>query len=72
MAFPDLLIALLADVLSSINTMLTAYVDMPANATGPLDPNIMLTSLGNDFVHELARQSMAWAGTIASTLNTLV
>ena len=72
MTFPDLLIALLADVLSGANTILTTYVDMPANATGPLDPNITLTFLGNDFVHELARQSIAWAGTIASTLNTLV
>jgi hypothetical protein len=72
MSFVDLIVTLIADSLAGINAWLSSYVNMPANATGPLDPNITLTPLGTDFVLQMARAAIAWSGTIAGTLDRLV
>ena len=72
MSFPDLLISLMSDFLLSTNTYLAAYVNMPVNATGPLDPNITLTALGGDFIDNLAKAAIAWSGTFAKVASILI
>ena len=72
MDFTDAAIKLIGDFLGGINVTLSYYVDLPANATGPLDPSIKLTDLGVDFVHELARLAVAWSATVAATIDSLV
>jgi hypothetical protein len=72
MSFCDLLISVMADLLASINATMTNYVNIPANATGPLDPNITLTSVGANLVSEIARLATAWSGTIARACEALI
>ncbi|MCX5991001.1 MAG: hypothetical protein NTZ04_01505 [Chloroflexi bacterium] len=72
MSFPSLLIALLADFLASADAYLANCVNVPANASGPLDPNITLTGPGVELVHELARTAISWSATLALTLRQLV
>jgi hypothetical protein len=72
MSLCDLLTAVMADLLAGTHAIMTAYVNVPANAAGPLDPNIALTSLGTDLVSELARLAVAWSGTIAVASKLLI
>lgn len=72
MTFCDLFISLLAQFLASADATMTNYVDIPINATGPLDPGITLTSLGAAFVSQMARLAIAWSGTIASAFEMLI
>jgi hypothetical protein len=72
MDFTDVALKVLGDFLGSINVTLSNYVDLPTNATGPLDPNIRLTDFGVAFVHELARLAVAWSATVAATIHSLV
>ena len=46
----DLLIQNLGSVLALANQTMSFWIDLPANATGPLDPGITLTSAGSQFV----------------------
>ena len=72
MSFPSLLIAFLADVLASTDAYLAKFVNVPANASGPLDPTITLTYPGVHLVQELAQIAVVWSGTLALTLKQLV
>jgi len=72
MSFPSLLIAFLADFLASADAYLANCVNVPANASGPLDPTITLTGPGVELVHQLAQVAISWSGTLALTLQQLV
>lgn len=72
MSFPSLLIAFLADFLAFADGYLGMWVNMPANVSGPLDPNITLTGPGVELVHQLAQVAISWSGTLALTLKQLV
>jgi len=67
----DLLINILAEVLALTNGTLSNWVNVPANATGPLDPNITLTTCGTDLVEyigTLAIEATNFLSTVAMTL----
>jgi len=46
----DAIISIMAEALALSNAVLAHWVSMPANATGPLDPNVTLTQTGTDLV----------------------
>ena len=63
MTIYDAIIRMMAEALALSNAVLAHWVSMPANATGPLDPNITLTETGTDLVQYL-QSSAVQAGDI--------
>jgi hypothetical protein len=49
----DAIVRIMAEALALSNAVLAQWVTIPANATGPLDPNITLTQTGTDLVKYL-------------------
>jgi hypothetical protein len=50
----DAIVRIMAEALALSNAVMAHWVSMPANATGPLDPNITLTATGTDLAQYLA------------------
>jgi hypothetical protein len=63
----DLLINIMAQVLALTNGTLGNWVNVASNATGPLDPNITLTTCGTDVVESIAKLAVS-LGDILSTI----
>ena len=64
MTIYDAIVRMMAEGLALGNAVLAHWVSMPANATGPLDPNITLTETGTDLVQYL-QSAAVQAGNIA-------
>lgn len=63
MTIYDAIVRIMAEALTLSNAVFFHLVSMPANATGPLDPNITLTETGTNLVQYL-QSSAAQAGNI--------
>ena len=48
------IVRIIVELLAVANGMLSSVVHMPANASGPLDPNITMTSSGLHLVESIA------------------
>jgi hypothetical protein len=64
MSIYDLFVNILAQLLALTNATLGNWVNVPANATGPLDSNITLTTCGTDLVEQI--------GTLAVSLGDIL
>ncbi len=62
---------LFAESLTIGNGILGHLVSLPVNATGPLDPNITLTSSGADLVSDLWAASTMATSILSSMLGSL-
>ena len=58
MGIYDLLVENLGMWLAIANQTLSYWIELPANATGPLDPSITLTSAGQGAVWEIAKTAI--------------
>jgi hypothetical protein len=67
----DLLINILAQVLALTNGTLGNWVNVPANATGPLDPNITLTTAGSGLVESIAKLAVSLGDILSTIVQTL-
>jgi hypothetical protein len=57
--------------LALANGMLGSIVNMPANATGPLDPGITVTNSGLQFVESVAGAAVGAANILCDMFGTL-
>jgi hypothetical protein len=67
----DLLINILAQVLALTNGTLGNWVNMPTNATGPLDPGITLTTCGTDLVENIAKLAVSLGDFLSTIVYTM-
>ena len=67
----DLLINIMAQVLALTNATLGSWVSVPANATGPLDPNITLTMAGSGLVESIATLAVSLGDILSTIVQTL-
>jgi len=67
----DLLIDILAEVLSLTNGTLSNWVNVPANATGPLDPNITLIAAGSGLVGSVAKLAVSLGDFLSTIVQAL-
>jgi hypothetical protein len=71
MVIYDLFIRMMAEVLALTNATLGSWVNMPANATGPLDPNITLTTCGADLVENIAKLAVSLGDFLSTIVHTM-
>jgi hypothetical protein len=57
--------------LTIANEMLSGLVNMPANASGPLDGNITMTSSGFQFVQQMASVAVGAGNILCDVFGTL-
>jgi hypothetical protein len=67
----DLFINIMAQVLALTNATLGNWVNVPANATGPLDPNIILTTAGGGLVENIAMLAVNLGDILSTIVHTL-
>lgn len=67
----DLLIQNLGMWLAIAHQTMSYWIDMPANATGPLDPSISLTNAGFNVVREIAGAAVQLSQALVDFVNTL-
>jgi len=67
----DLLISIVAEVLALTNGTLGEWVNVPANATGPLDANITLTMAGSGLVESIAALAVSLGDIFSTIVHTL-
>jgi hypothetical protein len=67
----DLFINIMAQVLALANGTLGEWVNVPSNATGPLDANITLTVCGTDLVGNIATFAIEFANLVVTIFGTL-
>jgi hypothetical protein len=67
----DLILRLSAEVLALTNNTLAYFVDMPANATGPLDPAAGLTIPGVELVQHLASSGVVATQMLCQVMESL-
>jgi len=72
MEFVQLLIDNLGMILSMANQVMSHWMIIPYNATGPLDPSITLTSEGMMVVTELSSAAIGLSNILAEALGVLV
>ena len=66
-----LLTYILGKVLALTNGTLGEWVNVPANATGPLDPNITMTTSGTDLVGSIATLAVSLGDILSTIAHTL-
>ena len=71
MSVTDTLVRILAEALVIGNGILDAWVDLPANAAGPLDPSATVSGSGNDLVGYLASSAVIASGMVCTVMNVL-
>ncbi len=71
MTIYDATIRIMAETLALGNAVLSRWVSMPANASGPLDPNITLTQPGTDLVNYVASSAIHWGKILSVILEAL-
>jgi hypothetical protein len=64
-------VRLVAESLALTNGTLANLVNMPENATGPLDPNITLTTSGLQFVQQVAGAAIGVGNTLCDMFEAL-
>lgn len=67
----DLFVNIMAQVLALTNGTLIHWVNVPANATGPLDPNITLTTAGSGLVESIAKLAVSLGDFLSTVVQTL-
>ena len=67
----DLLMDILAEVLSLTEDTLDNWVNVPANAAGPLDSNITLTAVGSGLVESLAKLAVSLGDFLSNIVQAL-
>jgi hypothetical protein len=67
----DLFINIMAQILALTNATLGSWVSVPANATGPLDPNITLTAAGGGLVESIAKLTVSLGDFLSTIVHTL-
>lgn len=72
MSYASVVVRILAEVLTIGNGMLSALVDMPANAAGPLDPSATVTVSGGDLVGYLSSSAVTASGILSVVINALL
>jgi hypothetical protein len=71
MSIYDAIVRTIAQALALSNAVLAHWVSMPANATGPLDPNITLTATGSDLVQYLQSSVVRTSDIVCVVLDAL-
>ena len=71
MSIYDTIVHMMAEALALSNAVLARWVSMPANATGPLDPNITLTATGTDLVQYLQSSVVHTSDIVCVVLDAL-
>ena len=71
MAIYDAILRIVTEALALSNAVLAHWVSMPANATGPLDPNVTLTSTGTDLVKYLQSSVVRTSDIVCVVLDAL-
>ena len=71
MSVSHYLVRILAEVLVVGNGILDAWVDLPANGAGPLDPNVTVIGSGSDLVEYLASSAVITSDIVCSVMNAL-
>ena len=71
MTFTDTLVRILSEALVIGNGILDAWVNLPANAAGPLDSNVNVSGSGSDLVGYLASSAVIASGMICTVMNVL-
>jgi hypothetical protein len=61
----------LGSFLAMANHTLSFWVQLPVNATGPLDPSITLTPGGGDLVHRIANVAIDFSIMLYQALDAL-
>ena len=72
MTIYEAIIRIMAEALSLSNAVFARWVSMPANATGPLDPNITLTQTGTDLVQYLLSSAVHTSDMVCVVLDNLL
>lgn len=67
----DAIARILAEALTLGNALMSYWVSIPANATGPLDPNATLTQAGNSLAAYIASSTVHWSDMICVTVESL-
>lgn len=67
----DAMINIAAEVLVLSNAVFARWIDMPENASGPLDPNITLTQAGTDLTGYIASSVVHASDIICVIVDTL-
>ena len=71
MTIYDAIIRITAEALALSNAVLAHWISIPANASGPLDPNITLTETGTDLVQYLASSAVHTGNIVCVVLDAL-
>lgn len=71
MSIYDTIVRMMAEALALSNAVLAHWVIMPANATGPLDPNITLTATGTDLAQYLQSSVVHTSNIVCLVLDAL-
>jgi len=67
----DTLVRILAEALVIGNGVLGAWVDLPANAAGPLDRNVTVSGSGSDLIGYLASSAVIASEIVCTVMNAL-
>lgn len=67
----QILVENLGMMLALANQTMSQWMVIPANATGPLDPNITLTSEGFNIVLQIANLAVALSNVLGEALEVL-
>jgi hypothetical protein len=62
---------IIAESLAVGNGILSHLINMPANASGPLDPNITLTGSGLEFISDIAVAATKASSIMSTTFAAL-
>lgn len=71
MDITELMVRILVEAVTIGNGVLSAWVELPANATGPLDPNATLTASGSDLVGYIASALVRASDIMCVAVDTL-
>ena len=72
MSIYDAIIRIMAEALALSNAVLAHWVNIPTNATGPLDPDITLSASGTDLVQYLASSAVHTSDIVCVVVGTLL
>ena len=67
----DVIIQNLGAFLAMVNQTMSHWIDLPANATGPLDPSITLTAEGVGITHNIAFGAIQFSIMICQALDAM-
>ena len=71
MSITDSFLRILAEALTVGNGIMNAFVNMPTNAVGPLDPSITVLPLGNELIGYIASSALKASDIICVVFSAL-